>query len=152
MRISDWSSDVCSSDLPARPGEQPEAGEGPLERAHRRGGVDRAGRGRRRSPLCPSCCESEGRNMGVRHGYSVYRDARWPPLRLKAKRRDGFKCTNCGARGRLEVHHKIPVRQAPELAFELGNVTCLCPTCHTKETRRELGLEPNQTGRAGGRE
>src|SRR3546814_12492331 len=81
--------------------------------------------------------------MGVRHGYSVYRDARWPPLRLKAKRRDGFKCTNCGARGRLEVHHKIPVRQAPELAFELGNVTCLCPTCHTKETRRELGLEPH---------
>src|SRR3546814_3143682 len=68
--------------------------------------------------LCPSCCESEGRNMGVRHGYSVYRDARWPPLRLKAKRRDGFKCTNCGARGRLEVHHKIPVRQAPERSEE----------------------------------
>src|SRR3546814_7717017 len=81
--------------------------------------------------------------MVVRQGYSVYREARWPPLRLKAKRRDGLKCTNCGARGRLEVHHEIPVRQAPELAFELGNVTCLCPTCHTKETRRELGLEPN---------
>src|SRR3546814_7312688 len=83
--------------------------------------------------------------MGVRHGYSVYRDARWPPLRLKAKRRDGFNCTNCGARGRLEVHHKITVRQAPGLAFELGNVTCLCPTCHTNETRRELGLEPNRS-------
>ncbi|RRH81722.1 HNH endonuclease, partial [Mesorhizobium tamadayense] len=69
-----------------------------------------------------------------RAGYSVYRTARWQALRLEAKRRDGFKCTSCGAHSKLEVHHIIPVRQAPERAFDLGNVTCLCPTCHTKQT------------------
>ncbi|RVD62274.1 HNH endonuclease signature motif containing protein [Mesorhizobium sp. M7A.F.Ca.ET.027.03.2.1] len=78
-----------------------------------------------------------------RAGYSVYRSAQWQALRLEAKRRDGFKCTGCGASGRLEVHHKISVRQAPELAFDLGNVTCLCPTCHTKATNAERGIKPN---------
>jgi 5-methylcytosine-specific restriction protein A len=78
-----------------------------------------------------------------RAGYSIYRSARWQALRIAAKRRDDFKCTECGSRGRLEVHHKIPVRQAPELAFELGNTTCLCPACHTKATNAERGIEPN---------
>jgi 5-methylcytosine-specific restriction endonuclease McrA len=78
-----------------------------------------------------------------RAGYSVYRTAQWQALRLEAKRRDDFKCTECGSRGRLEVHHKIPVRQAPELSFDLGNVTCLCPTCHTKQTNAERGISPS---------
>ena len=84
--------------------------------------------------------------MGMKHGragYSVYRSALWQSLRLDAKRRDDFRCTDCGARGRLEVHHKIPVRQAPELSFDLGNVTCLCPTCHHRRTMAERGHEPN---------
>jgi 5-methylcytosine-specific restriction endonuclease McrA len=78
-----------------------------------------------------------------RAGYHVYRSARWQALRLEAKRRDDFKCTECGSRGRLEVHHKIPVRQAPELAYELSNVTCLCTPCHTKATNAERGIAPN---------
>lgn len=41
------------------------------------------------------------------------------------------------------MHHKIPVRQAPELAFDLGNVTCLCPTCHTRQTNAERGIKPD---------
>ncbi|TPJ28025.1 HNH endonuclease signature motif containing protein [Mesorhizobium sp. B2-7-2] len=80
--------------------------------------------------------------MGVtgkngRAGYHVYRSRRWVALRQAARRRDDFRCTECGERGRLEVHHKIPVRQAPELAFDLGNLTCLCPPCHI---RLERGL------------
>lgn len=78
-----------------------------------------------------------------RAGYSVYRSAQWQALRLAAKRRDGFKCTECGASGRLEVHHKIPVRQAPELAYELSNVTCLCTSCHTRKTNAERGIKPD---------
>ncbi|RVH03044.1 HNH endonuclease [Sinorhizobium meliloti] len=81
--------------------------------------------------------------MGLkRAGYHVYRSAQWQALRLEAKRRDDFKCTECGSRGRLEVHHVIPVRQAPERAYDLGNVTCLCPTCHTKQTNAERGIAP----------
>ena len=78
--------------------------------------------------------------MGMmRHGRWVYRDRRWPALRQQAKRRDGFRCAQCGARGRLEVDHIQPVRTHPERAFDIDNLQCLCPGCHTRKTRVEIG-------------
>lgn len=81
--------------------------------------------------------------MGVRrHGTWVYRDRRWPALRTAAKRRDGFQCVKCGARGRLEVDHIEPVRDAPEKAFNLENLQTLCGRCHGVKTRQEVGMKP----------
>ena len=60
--------------------------------------------------------------MGVtwnRPSAPVIRSPRWPALRLAAKRRDDWRCVQCGARGRLEVDHVKPVRTHPELAFDL---------------------------------
>ncbi len=54
-----------------------------------------------------------------RHSAKVINDKRWPALRLAAKRRDGFRCVKCNAVGRLEVDHIKPVRDTPELAFDL---------------------------------
>lgn len=80
--------------------------------------------------------------MGLikRHGSHVYRDPRWPVLRLAAKRRDGFCCVQCGARRRLEVDHIRPVRSAPEAAFDLQNLQTLCGSCHARKTRVEVGF------------
>ncbi len=81
--------------------------------------------------------------MGViRYGRWVYRDRRWPALRLAAKRRDGWKCVICGARYRLEVDHIKPVRCHPESAFSLDNLQTLCGRCHGAKTRREIGHAP----------
>ncbi|MBT8474849.1 MAG: HNH endonuclease [Rhodobacteraceae bacterium] len=83
--------------------------------------------------------------MGMRfqrHGRWVYRDKRWPALRIAAKRRDGFKCVQCGARHRLEVDHIEPVRTHPELSFELTNLQTLCGKCHASKTRIECGHVP----------
>lgn len=81
--------------------------------------------------------------MGVRkHGASVYRSQRWAAVRLQAKRRDGFKCVKCGARGRLEVHHVKRVKDFPALAFELGNLETLCGRCHARITAIEVGIAP----------
>lgn len=83
--------------------------------------------------------------MGVSHPrYSahVIRSPRWPALRLAAKRRDGWRCVQCGAVGRLEVDHVKPVRDAPELAFDLTNLQTLCASCHTRKTRIECGHDP----------
>ena len=74
-----------------------------------------------------------------RYGDHVYRDRRWPALRLLAKRRDNFQCVKCGSRHRLEVDHIEPVRDAPEKAFDLNNLQCLCPSCHTRKSRIEAG-------------
>lgn len=76
--------------------------------------------------------------MGVTH-----QDSRWPAIRQQAKRRDNFKCTQCGSAGPLEVHHRIPVVVAPDKAFDVGNVTTLCRECHLQETLRERGQFPS---------
>lgn len=83
--------------------------------------------------------------MGVmtkyhRHSAKVTRSKRWKALRLEALRRDGWQCVKCGARGRLEVDHIAPVRTAPERAFDLTNLQCLCGACHARKTRLEIGL------------
>jgi hypothetical protein len=68
--------------------------------------------------------------------------AAWP-VRTAAVRRDDFKCQECGERGRLEVHHVIPVRLAPELAYDLGNLKTLCVACHLQKTLAERGQLPS---------
>jgi 5-methylcytosine-specific restriction endonuclease McrA len=40
------------------------------------------------------------------------------------------------------VDHVRPVREAPELAFDLDNLQALCPACHGRKTRGEIGLPP----------
>jgi len=83
--------------------------------------------------------------MGVtypRHSRGIIGTSRWRRLRVEVLRRDGWRCVQCGARGRLEVDHIRPVRTHPEGAFEPGNLQCLCPSCHTKKTRLECGHPP----------
>lgn len=77
-----------------------------------------------------------------RHSAVITRTERWKALRQQALRRDGFACRGCGARGRLEVDHVKPVRSHPELAWDLGNLQSLCPSCHTRKTRLECGHPP----------
>jgi len=57
-----------------------------------------------------------------------------------AKRRDDWKCVQCGSRHRLEVDHIAPLRDRPDLAFDLANLQTLCGPCHGKKTRIEVGM------------
>ena len=89
--------------------------------------------------------------MGVkqydRHSKALIRTKRWQALRWQIMERDGFACVECGARGRLEVDHKHPVRTHPELSFDQGNLQSLCPGCHTRKTRVECGHKPTDPDR-----
>jgi 5-methylcytosine-specific restriction protein A len=63
--------------------------------------------------------------------------------------RDGFACRSCGAGGRLEVDHILPVRTHPTLAWSPENCQALCTSCHTKKTNEENGrtvLSPARRG------
>lgn len=85
--------------------------------------------------------------MGIkrydRAGAAIYRTPRWKSARFLAKRRDGWACVQCGARGRLEVDHIRPIRDGGA-AFDLGNLQTLCVPCHSRKTRIEIGLgKPN---------
>ena len=78
----------------------------------------------------------------ARNSRGVLKCRRWPALRQRALRRDGFRCVICGATGRLEVDHIAPVRTHPEKAFDLDNLQSLCARCHTRKTRIECGHPP----------
>jgi len=75
--------------------------------------------------------------MGMMH-----HSRRWPAVRLAAKRRDGFRCAKCGARGRLEVHHEIPASKAPERAYDTSNLVTLCRNCHLRH--HSTGMSPQR--------
>lgn len=46
------------------------------------------------------------------------------------RERDGHKCVECGAVGRLHAHHVRPWKHHPELRFDVDNGKTLCPPCH----------------------
>jgi 5-methylcytosine-specific restriction endonuclease McrA len=80
----------------------------------------------------------------TRYSRHVLRTPRWRALRVQVLRRDRHRCTECGARGRLEIHHVRSVRTAPELAYDMGNLKVLCGACHARVTRYEVrGAEEN---------
>lgn len=52
--------------------------------------------------------------------------------RLAVFTRDGFKCTECGSRKRLEAHHIKEQSRYPELIYSVENGLSLCHECHKK--------------------
>lgn len=74
-----------------------------------------------------------------RHSAAVTSSRRWKALRLQALRRDRWRCVQCGEPGR-EVDHIEPVRERPDLAWELSNLQTLDGRCHARKTRIECGL------------
>lgn len=76
----------------------------------------------------------------ARHSKAVTRTKRWAVLRHVILERDGWACRCCGKRAlRLEVDHVKSVRLRPDLAFDPRNLQALCPQCHTRKTRLEVG-------------
>lgn len=84
----------------------------------------------------------------VRYSRRVTRTQRWLALRALVLSRDQNQCQECGARRRLEIHHVRPVREAPELGFDLSNLMTLCGPCHARETVYEIRGEREDPARA----
>jgi 5-methylcytosine-specific restriction enzyme A len=78
-----------------------------------------------------------------RPGRWALRRPEWQAVRHAVLERDGWKCRDCGARKRLEVHHVKRVADHPELAFDAANCLSLCSPCHTRHTNAELGNKPD---------
>ena len=70
----------------------------------------------------------------------------WRAARRLALERDMGECQLCAQEGRYEldsagrmhpvratmVHHKRPIKEAPELALDLDNLVSLCDACHER--------------------
>lgn len=59
----------------------------------------------------------------------------WKTARQRVRIRDRHRCTHCGARRRLEVHHLTPCagHRTFSCAHHLPNLTLLCDLCHGEE-------------------
>lgn len=51
---------------------------------------------------------------------------------LAVRERDGNKCVECDAVGKLHAHHIKPWKSHPELRHDVSNGKTLCPPCHQK--------------------
>lgn len=73
---------------------------------------------------------------------------RWQRLRLRALRRDGYKCREAARYGRVEeathVHHIWPAEDYPEYAYCLWNLVSLTKSnhdaMHDRQTRKLTAL------------
>ena len=79
-----------------------------------------------------------------RHSARITSTQPWKALRIRVLDRDNWQCRQCPERRRLEIDHILPVRDRPDLAWEIDNLQCLCGRCHARKTRIEIGLgKPN---------
>src|SRR5688572_89294 len=67
---------------------------------------------------------------------AIYTQRRWKKLSAAYRARNPF--CECGALVE-DVHHVIPILQAPELAYEWSNLVALCRDCHRAKHRRGAG-------------
>lgn len=66
--------------------------------------------------------------------YNLRRHREWS---AKVMKRAGYLCERCKRYGRKVpakvAHHKIPVKERPDLAYDASNGEALCDSCHNKE-------------------
>ena len=53
-------------------------------------------------------------------------------FRAELFRQRGRNCERCGLRGRVEVHHKVPVSEGGDV-YSFSNCLVLCRGCHVQE-------------------
>lgn len=89
------------------------------------------------------------KGMDEREAKSFYNSKAWKKKRMEILKRDYFECQDCRARLRKaqeqgvtltgterfirraeEVHHKLELREHPELALDDDNLISLCVQCH----------------------
>ena len=75
------------------------------------------------------------RKLDNKRGSSTQRgyDGQWRKVR-RLKFLDNPLCEWCEANGLVvaaqEIHHKIPIKEAPEKRLEMDNLESLCRACH----------------------
>jgi 5-methylcytosine-specific restriction endonuclease McrA len=73
---------------------------------------------------------------------SKYNDEIYLSNRLLAFEREGWKCTKCGSREKLQAHHIEPISQGVidlKVVHRVENLITLCAMCHRKLSATSYG-------------
>ena len=66
---------------------------------------------------------------------ALYNSPAWQALRLSTITAQGGVCATPGCTAAaLDLHHKLPLREAPELALVPSNLEAHCHSCHSRLT------------------
>lgn len=65
------------------------------------------------------------------------RSGDWIKRKHEIIQRDGYCCTQCGSKERIEVHHKDYFPGAKAWEYPESDLVTLCHKCHTKENDRD---------------
>lgn len=63
--------------------------------------------------------------------------------RYAVYQRDGFKCTKCGSKEKLNAHHIFSWKFYPEKRYEIENGITLCEKCHI-EIHKKFGYDSKE--------
>jgi group II intron reverse transcriptase/maturase len=82
-------------------------------------------------------------------GHTTPEKAEWFEIRLAVLARDDYRCTECGRKDNLHVHHNQARREGG--THQMDNLQTLCLQCHaqTMSWGRPSGTGRTQSGRAG---
>jgi hypothetical protein len=64
--------------------------------------------------------------------FRIHNSSKFKKWRLSVLDRDGHRCKLCGASGKLDAHHIIPLSETTLTAFLVMNGVSLCRKCHSK--------------------
>lgn len=76
-----------------------------------------------------------GKTMSARYRQYLRSD-HWRQLRRRILARDGYTCTDCGSREKLQVHH-LCYRPVLEDALD-ADLATLCGDCHARVHKRRV--------------
>jgi len=71
------------------------------------------------------------------------KDARWIRKRNLILEKAEFKCQDCGAQNKLEVHHCYYLYGFEPWGFPFDSLRCLCKNCHKRRGNVEMELRGN---------
>ena len=60
----------------------------------------------------------------------LLKDDRWNQRRMEIMRRDGFRCRRCGAKSKLNVHHRWYIYGRQPWQYPDRCLVTLCEKCH----------------------
>lgn len=81
--------------------------------------------------------DSERWKKAKRTNTPLYKTARWRQMQKNTVALYPY-CAICGAREKLQVHHKIAPRGNEQLFFDVTNLMVVCADCHRALTRQEI--------------
>lgn len=65
--------------------------------------------------------------------YEALKSPQWVDKRERIKKRDGYTCTKCGCKDKLQVHHTYYLRDKMPWQVPDDCLITLCRSCHKKE-------------------